>query len=54
VRGQLKAGGESDVSLILIRDEGEVEIALPGKFRVSPQMASAIRAAPGVIDVELV
>nr|BAT30739.1 DNA polymerase III subunit alpha [Aureimonas sp. AU4] len=54
VRSQLRDGGESEVSLILIRDEGEVEIALPGRFRVSPQMASAIRAAPGVVDVELV
>ena len=50
---RLEAGG------FLVRnrrrtDEREVEIALPGKFRVSPQMASAIKAAPGVLDVELV
>ena len=56
VRSQLRTGGDSDVTLILVRGEGEreVEIALPGKFRVSPQMASAIKASPGVLDVELV
>jgi len=54
-RSQLRDGGDSDISLILVRADGEreVEIALPGKFRVSPQMASAIKASPGVIDVEL-
>ncbi|WP_062202961.1 DNA polymerase III subunit alpha [Aureimonas sp. AU12] len=55
-RSQLRDGGDSDISLILVRADGEreVEIALPGKFRVSPQMASAIKAAPGVLSVELV
>ncbi|MEF2072416.1 DNA polymerase III subunit alpha [Consotaella aegiceratis] len=55
-RSQLKDGGDGEVSLILVRDEGEreVEIALPGRYRISPQMASAIKAAPGVVDVELV
>ncbi|MCQ8782653.1 DNA polymerase III subunit alpha [Mangrovibrevibacter kandeliae] len=52
---QLQAGGDSEVSVVLIREDGEreIEIALPGRYRVSPQMASAIKAAPGVIDVEL-
>ncbi len=54
-QSQLRQGGDSDISLILLRDDGEreVEITLPGKFRVSPQMASVIKAAPGVLDVEL-
>nr|BAT30190.1 DNA polymerase III subunit alpha [Aureimonas sp. AU22] len=56
VRSQLRPGGDSEVSLILVRNDGEreVEIDLPGRFRVSPQIASAIKAAPGVVDVELV
>ena len=54
-KGQLLANGESEVSLVLVRDDGEreVEITLPGRYRVSPQMASAVKAAPGVLDVEL-
>jgi DNA polymerase-3 subunit alpha len=54
-RSQLQAGGDSEVSVVLIRAGGEreIEIALPGRYRVSPQMASAIKAAPGVLDVEL-
>jgi len=54
-QSQLAADGDSEVSLILVRDEGEreVEITLPGKYRVSPQVASAVKAAPGVLEVEL-
>ena len=54
-KGQLLANGDSEVSLVLVRDGGEreVEITLPGRYRVSPQMASAVKAAPGVLDVEL-
>lgn len=54
-RGQLSNDGDSEVSLVLVRDGGEreVEIMLPGRYRVSPQMASAVKAAPGVLDVEL-
>ncbi|MCQ0990018.1 DNA polymerase III subunit alpha [Jiella marina] len=54
-RGQLSGDGDSEVSLVLVRDDGEreVEITLPGRYRVSPQMASAVKAAPGVLDVEL-
>jgi DNA polymerase-3 subunit alpha len=30
----------------------EVEVRLPGRFKVSPQIAGAIKAVPGVIAVE--
>ncbi|RFC65258.1 DNA polymerase III subunit alpha [Fulvimarina endophytica] len=52
----LKANGDSEVSIVLLRDDGgrEVEIRLADKYRVSPQIASAIKAAQGVVDVELV
>ncbi|MEP6565296.1 MAG: hypothetical protein ABJB10_09155 [Mesorhizobium sp.] len=34
--------------------EREVEIELPSRYRISPQIASAMRAVPGVVEVELV
>jgi DNA polymerase III subunit alpha len=30
----------------------EVEVKLPGRFKVSPQVAGAIKAIPGVIEVQ--
>lgn len=48
--------GDGQVSLIVIKDDGqrEIEIELPHRYRVSPQLASAIKAVPGVVEVELV
>ncbi|WP_421859026.1 DNA polymerase III subunit alpha [Oricola sp.] len=53
---QLKRKGVSPVSLILIKEEGqgEVEIELPDTYLVSPPIANAVKAIPGVVDVELV
>ncbi|QDZ02583.1 DNA polymerase III subunit alpha [Nitratireductor mangrovi] len=53
---QLGQRGEGEVSLILIKagGAGEVEIALADRYRISPQIASALRAVPGVVEVELV
>jgi DNA polymerase III subunit alpha len=34
--------------------ETEVEMKLPGRFRVSPQIAGAIKAVSGVVDVQTV
>jgi DNA polymerase-3 subunit alpha len=41
---------------VLIKEagQGEVEIELPNRYRISPQVASAMRAVPGVVEVELV
>lgn len=54
--GQLTVKGEGQVSFVLIKDggQGEIEIELPTRYRISPQVASAMRAVPGVIEVELV
>jgi DNA polymerase-3 subunit alpha len=54
--GQLSVKGEGQVSFVLIKDggQGEIEIELPTRYRISPQVASAMRAVPGVIEVELV
>lgn len=56
VAGQLRQKGPSPVSLIVIKPDGagEVEIELPGQYAVSGPLASAIKAVPGVVDVELV
>jgi DNA polymerase-3 subunit alpha len=51
--GAAKSDGE--VSVILMLAQGtEVEIRLPGRFKVSPQIAGAIKAVPGVVAVEAV
>ena len=31
----------------------EVEVKLPGRYRVTPQIAGAIKAAPGIVHVEI-
>ncbi len=43
------------VSLILIKENGatEVEIELPNRYRVGPQIASAMKAIPGIVEVEM-
>jgi DNA polymerase-3 subunit alpha len=49
------AGGEGEVTLIMLLDlQTEVEMKLPGRFRVSPQIAGAIKAVAGVVDVQAV
>jgi DNA polymerase-3 subunit alpha len=46
-------GADGDVSLVMMLDlETEVEMKLPGRFRVSPQIAGAIKAVSGVVDVQ--
>ncbi|MGB6176209.1 MAG: hypothetical protein WBF43_07710, partial [Methylocella sp.] len=48
----LRAQGDGEVSLVLLTNRGEVEIKLPGKFSVSPQVAGALKAIPGIVAVE--
>jgi DNA polymerase-3 subunit alpha len=44
---------DGDVSLVLMLDlDTEVEMKLPGRFKVSPQIAGAIKAVSGVVDVQ--
>jgi DNA polymerase-3 subunit alpha len=44
-----------EVAFVLMLGEGtEVEVKLPGRFKVSPQIAGAIKAVPGVVAVEAV
>jgi DNA polymerase-3 subunit alpha len=46
---------EGEVTVVMMLDlETEVELKLPGRFRVSPQIAGAIKAVAGVVDVQTV
>jgi DNA polymerase-3 subunit alpha len=56
IQKHLAAKGEGAASLILLLDEGrrEIEVNLPGRYAVTPQIASALRAVQGVVQVELV
>ena len=50
---RLKNGGRSPVRITLQLDRGrEVDIALGNKFTITPQVKGAIKAIPGVIDVQ--
>jgi DNA polymerase-3 subunit alpha len=50
---RLEPKGDGEISMVLILDGGtEVEVKLPGRFKVSPQIAGAIKAVPGVVTVE--
>jgi DNA polymerase-3 subunit alpha len=50
---RLELRGDGDVSMVLmLADGGEVEVRLPGRFKVSPQVAGALKAVPGVVAVE--
>ncbi len=51
----LAVRGEGEVSVIVILDEGrrEVEVKVPGGYRLSPQITAALKSSPGVIDVQM-
>ena len=56
VAGQLRTRGKDQVSFIVIKGDGqgEIEIELPDRYAVDPRIAAAMKAVPGVVDVELV
>jgi DNA polymerase-3 subunit alpha len=55
VARRLDPKGEGEVSVVLMLEQGaEVEVKLPGRFKVSPQIAGAIKAVPGVVEVQAV
>jgi DNA polymerase-3 subunit alpha len=50
---RLEQKGDGEVTVVMMLDGGtEVEVRLPGHFKVSPQIAGAIKAVPGVVLVE--
>jgi DNA polymerase III subunit alpha len=54
VAKRLGQRGEGEVFLILQIEDGqrEVELKLPGRYLVTPQIAGAIKAIPGVATVQ--
>src|SRR5215472_12688621 len=47
--------GEGEVNLIVMLGAGaEVEVKLPGRYKLNPQIAGAIKAVPGVVEVRAV
>ena len=50
---RLDPKGDGEVSMVLmLNGDTEVEVKLPGRFNVSPQIAGAIKSVPGVERVE--
>jgi len=46
-----EAGGRGRVSVVLDLPSREVEIAIPGGFKVDPRTRAAVKSLPGIIDV---
>ncbi len=53
---ELDKKGDAEVSIVVVAEGGKpgVEVKLPGKFSLSPLVASAFKALPGVVAVETV
>ncbi len=45
---------DGEVTLVLLLSHNEVEVRLPGRYKISPQIAGAIKAVPGVVTVDAV
>ncbi|MEX3009312.1 DNA polymerase III subunit alpha [Hoeflea sp. TYP-13] len=56
IAGHLNTKGDGQVSFVVIKEDGrrEIEVELPQRYRISPQIASALKTAKGIVDVELV
>ncbi|MGH6818990.1 MAG: hypothetical protein ACREC1_09490, partial [Methylovirgula sp.] len=52
VAKRLATKGEDEIFLVLPTGAGEVELKLPGKYQASPQVAAALKAIPGIANVE--
>lgn len=54
LESRLPGKGKGVIDLVVSLDGTgrEVEVRLPGRFRLNPQIAGVLRAIPGVIDVE--
>ena len=48
-----RSGSAGEVTVVMMLDlEAEVDLKLPGRFKVSPQIAGALKAVTGVVDVQ--
>jgi len=39
---------------MLDKDASEIEVKLPGRFMITPQIAGALKSIPGIVAVEQV
>ncbi len=46
-----QAGGRGRITVVLGLPSREVEIAIPGSFKVDPRTRAAVKSLPGIIDV---
>ena len=46
-----EAGGRGRVTVVLDLPSREVELTLPGGFRVDPRIRAAVKSLPGIVDV---
>jgi DNA polymerase III subunit alpha len=46
-----EAGGRGRVTLVLDLLSREIEMALPGGFRIEPRIRAAVKSLPGIVDV---
>ena len=46
-----EVGGRGRVTVVLDLPGREVEMAMPGGFRVDPRIRAAVKSLPGIIDV---
>jgi DNA polymerase III subunit alpha len=54
-RASERGEGDGEVNLVvMIGVDAEVELKLPGRYKISPQIAGAIKAVPGVVEVRAV
>jgi DNA polymerase III subunit alpha len=54
-RASERGEGDGEVNLVvMIGADAEVELKLPGRYKISPQIAGAIKAVPGVVEVRAV
>jgi DNA polymerase-3 subunit alpha len=53
-KAEAKAETKGEVNIVVSLDEGlsEVEVKLPGKYSISPQIAGNVRAVEGVLEVQ--
>ncbi|MTI16671.1 DNA polymerase III subunit alpha [Rhodobacteraceae bacterium RKSG542] len=55
LKSQLRPGGDGEVSCIMLLEQGkrEVEVKLPGRYQLSPQLGGALKSMQGVVDVQM-
>ena len=46
-----ESGGRGRVTVVLDLPSREVELALPGGFRINPGIRAAVKSLPGILDV---